>query len=355
MDNFKCGSMDFKISVIAPVYNAVDSLEIAINSIINQTIGFKNIELILVDDKSNDGSQDIIKKYADKYENVIGIFLKENSGLPGKPRSLGIKYASAPYLMFLDADDEYLPNAFELLYNTIVNEKSDFVMGSHFWNMNGERMKINILHDCNDKSDVININPFLNQRNFILLSYNHVAPWGKIFNKELILKNNISFPEDTLAEDTYFYFKTLINSKKVTLLPNDSLYMYNVFENKDSVIHTHNLSKFNYFLKGFANVMELIKDIPFSKERILISNMGSLLLIFSNLSMKEKKEAVPKIYYFEKSLDEEVVLKRKELILLNKLILKKHFYLAIIISDIYSILYNNEKIKNLYRKWGHKE
>ena len=80
----------------------------AIDSIINQSLGFENIELIIVDDCSTDNSRNIISDYANEYDNIVPVFLDENSGLPGKPRSLGIKYASADYISFLDSDDEYL-------------------------------------------------------------------------------------------------------------------------------------------------------------------------------------------------------------------------------------------------------
>ena len=92
----------YKISVIIPVYNAENTLKQAVNSVINQSIGFENIELILVDDNSNDNSRKIIQDYADKYGNVKAIFLRENSGSPSKPRNTGIDNATAPYLMFLE-------------------------------------------------------------------------------------------------------------------------------------------------------------------------------------------------------------------------------------------------------------
>ena len=111
--------MSYKISVITPVYNAEKYLETAINSVINQTIGFENIELILVNDNSTDNSGKIIDEYCEKYENIIGIHLPENSGFCGRPRNVGMEISTAPYLVFLDADDEYLPNAFELYYDTI--------------------------------------------------------------------------------------------------------------------------------------------------------------------------------------------------------------------------------------------
>ena len=99
--------MSYKISVIMPVYNAEDALKTSVGSVINQSIGFENIELILVDDNSSDNSRNVIQDYCDKYENIVGVFLDENHGYPGFGRNVAIKKATAPYLMFIDNDDEY--------------------------------------------------------------------------------------------------------------------------------------------------------------------------------------------------------------------------------------------------------
>ncbi|MBE6510369.1 MAG: glycosyltransferase family 2 protein [Methanobrevibacter millerae] len=340
----------YKVSVIIPVYNAEKYLKTAIDSIINQTIGFDNVELIIVNDNSKDNSKKIIENYANKYNNIIDIHLDKNSGLPGKPRNIGIDKATADYIIFLDADDEYFPNAFELLYNTIVSEKSDFVMGSHYHDNGTRQMKINILHYCDDNSDIININPLKNQINFNRTSHNHVAPWGKIFNKTLINENNIRFPEDTLAEDTYFYFKTLINSTKITLLPNNIIYKYNIYETSKSTIHKHNLKAFNNYLNGFDKVMDILKNVPYSKRILLTSNLGNLLLILTNLDRKDKKDNMKKLNAFEMKLDEQITFDKKELNILNKNILKKQYTKAIIISEIYKKLYGINFIKQIYRK-----
>ena len=97
----------YKISMIIPVYNAEKYLKRTINSIINQSIGFENIELILVDDNSQDNSKSIIEEYVAKYDNVIGIYSNENHGFPGFGRNKGIEIASAQYIMFSDNDDEH--------------------------------------------------------------------------------------------------------------------------------------------------------------------------------------------------------------------------------------------------------
>ena len=60
----------YKISVIVPVFNVEDTLQNAFDSILNQSIGFENLEVIFVDDKSTDKSANIIKSYSKKYNNV---------------------------------------------------------------------------------------------------------------------------------------------------------------------------------------------------------------------------------------------------------------------------------------------
>ena len=343
--------MSYKVSVIVPVYNAGQYLRTAIESVINQTMGFEDIELIIVNDKSTDNSKDIIDEYSSNYDNVIGIHLDENSGYPGKPRNVGIERASAQYLIFLDADDEYLPDAFEKYYETIENEQSDFVMASHYWNMEGNKKKIEILHECDDVSDVININPMLNEKNFRRSTYYHVAPWGKIFKKSFVVENNILFLEDTLSEDAYFYYKAVLSAKRITLLPNDICYVYNVYDSDGSTIHTHNLKTFNDFFKGLESTLGLFEGISYTKDNMLRRSIESILLLFSNLSLKEKRENISRIYDLETSIDEEIVLNLREMRMLNDEILKQNYGRAIVISSVYSFFYNNKVIRNLYRKF----
>lgn len=340
--------MCFKVSVIIPVYNAENDLPSAIDSVIDQSIGFNNIELIFVDDASTDSSKIIINQYQKNCDNIKLVELQKNSGLPGKPRSRGIEYATSDYIIFLDSDDTYQKEAFEILYRAIEETGSDFVIASHYINLDGEMVEANLI-PTDEK--MISFNPLNNQKTFDLLSYNHlVAPWGKIFKKELITSNDIKFPEDSLCEDTYFYFKALINSKKVTLLPKNYLYVYNTFENKRTAIHGHDVKKFNNFLRGMNYTKELLNDLNLSINVFLAENIASLLLIFSNLKKEDKKEAILKIYEFEKDLKIEIP--RKEILILNNLILKKQFQFAIWISNFYSFLYNNNFIKNIYRKFN---
>ena len=82
---------NYKVSVIIPAYNAQDTIRRSIDSVINQTMGFSNIELILYDDNSTDNTRKILKEYTEKHENIVLILADENSGYPGRGRNEGIR------------------------------------------------------------------------------------------------------------------------------------------------------------------------------------------------------------------------------------------------------------------------
>ncbi|MBS0712203.1 glycosyltransferase family 2 protein, partial [Enterococcus faecalis] len=82
-----------KVSLIMPVFNAEKTLRKTIDSVIDQTIGFDEIEFIIIDDKSRDASRSIILDYASAYPNIVPVFFKNNNGSPAKPRNTGIELA----------------------------------------------------------------------------------------------------------------------------------------------------------------------------------------------------------------------------------------------------------------------
>ena len=144
----------------------------------------------------------------------------------------------------------------------------------------------------------------------------------------------------------------MINSNKISVLPNTQVYMYNTFEHKKTAIHGHDIKKFNRFLKGMYNVNDLLEPVKLSQHVTIGENIGSLLLIFSNLDKSHKMYAVKEIYKFEKHLNCKIDIHRREIAVLNNKVLNKQFKQAIFISKLYTSLYNNQTIKNLYRKFN---
>ena len=95
--------MDDLISVIVPVYNTERFLRKCVDSIINQT--YKNLEIILVDDGSTDGSYEICKRLAERDKRII-LLQQKNQG-QAIARNKGLDLASGEYVAFMDCDDCY--------------------------------------------------------------------------------------------------------------------------------------------------------------------------------------------------------------------------------------------------------
>lgn len=104
-----------KISIIVPIYNIEDCLERCVKSIINQT--FRDIEIILVDDGSTDGTPELVDRLAKLDERIV-VFHKENGG-SSSARNLGIANASGEYLGFVDSDDYISEDMYEKLLGCI--------------------------------------------------------------------------------------------------------------------------------------------------------------------------------------------------------------------------------------------
>ncbi len=106
----------FKFSVIIPVYNVEEFLTETIESVINQTIGFKeNVQLILVNDGSPDNSEIICLEYREKYPNNVVYIKQENSGVSAA-RNKGMEYVEGEFVNFLDSDDKWSKDAFKEVY-----------------------------------------------------------------------------------------------------------------------------------------------------------------------------------------------------------------------------------------------
>jgi len=196
--------METKISVIIPVYNREELVKRAINSVINQTFGFNNIELIIVDNNSSDNTKKVIESFSHKYENIIPIFRKTNSGSPNIPRNNGIECSNSEYIMFLDSDDVYNVEICEKLYGAIEKYNTDFV-------------------ECwyKDKSDYIvnSDNNSSNNNSYVIhthmekdLSNLSGMMWNKLYKKSFLIDNNIRCPSDFGAEDVYFSYLCYSNT-----------------------------------------------------------------------------------------------------------------------------------------------
>ena len=113
-----------KISIIIPVYNVKEYIKEAIESVINQT--YKNIEIIIINDGANDGSEKICDEYS-KIDSRIKLINQKNMGL-STARNKGLECITGEYIAFLDPDDVYHPEMIEKAYKAITQKNVDCVI-----------------------------------------------------------------------------------------------------------------------------------------------------------------------------------------------------------------------------------
>ena len=210
--------MNYKISIIVPVFNVEKYLERCINSIINQS--FNDFEIILIDDGSNDKSGLICDKYAEK-DKRIKVIHKENRGI-SSARNCGIDESTGKYILFVDSDDWIEENELEII-NSIISEKEyDLIYFGYSMDFIDENKSIKI--KCKNKEYSSN-KEFLLDYEYFRGNYLFGYVWNKVFNANIIKKNNIYFESDVFPEDLFFTFEVIKNCNSIKSM-DYSLYHY---------------------------------------------------------------------------------------------------------------------------------
>lgn len=205
-----------KVSLIIPIYNSSKYLKKCINSLVNQTL--KDIEIILINDGSEDESDKIIKEYKDKR---IKYIRKQNEGI-GKTRNRGIKEAVGEYIAFVDSDDYLNEHFCEHMYNKAHQDNCDLVI-CDFYEDRGNLQEIRF-KDFEDSSLRKNPN---------LINNINLGPCNKLYLLDMLKKNNIYFEENLKYEDAPFVIKTIKNAKKIGKV-NEYLTYYVIHENSET-------------------------------------------------------------------------------------------------------------------------
>lgn len=203
-----------KISVVVPVYNVRTYLEKAVYSIINQK--YENLEIILVDDGSTDGSGEICNQLKAIDSRVVA-YHKENGGL-SSARNFGAKKATGNYIIFIDSDDYIHPEMISSLYDEIKKADADVsVCGI----MNVYNTKE--IPQCNN----IHMHFVYNQKEFLKeLLIGEKIPGSicnKLLKKEVVEK--ISFPEGKIYEDAFYHLE-LVKVAKTYVITTKPYYYY---------------------------------------------------------------------------------------------------------------------------------
>ena len=195
------------LSVIVPVYNHIDVLERCIDSLVNQKTGF-TYELILVDDGSTDGAQNLVDRYC-SHENV-SVIHQQNGGIAAA-RNTGIYHARGKYLMFVDCDDYVHKDIIETLMQKAVQDNADVVMCAHALVKVSNGVTTNRLPNVFPSK---NLHGYTNGAE--IMNYNGL-PWGKVYSRELF--ENVRFFPGYWYEDTIIHSLIFTQCNKYIYLP----------------------------------------------------------------------------------------------------------------------------------------
>ena len=197
-----------KVSIIVPVYNVKDYLEQCLLSVIYQTL--LDIEIIVIDDGSNDGSELICDVFGEK-DSRITVIHKENQGLSAA-RNDGLNLAKGDYVMFVDSDDWVEPDFCATPYQVAKDTNAEIVVFQRTWH-SGNEIKCQAPFP---KEGIVPKNEVLAD----LWNLVGVVSWNKLYKRELF--DDVHFPNGRLCEDNAVTHRVIHKAKGVYLLNNIS-------------------------------------------------------------------------------------------------------------------------------------
>jgi len=208
------------ISVIVPCYKVERTLYSCLKSIEEQTYGYDNLEVILVNDASPDNVPGMLKAFQDKHpDNTIVMNLSCNQGL-SHARNIGMELATGKYVTFIDSDDAIHPTMLEKLHAKAVEYNCEMVQCGYTYcnDVKNPTMKSGNNSRYIDLSD-------LAKKKTLIISTNKCPAWGRLYLREVLVKNNIHFPEGLYYEDNPVILMCYIVMKSYYYI-DESLYYY---------------------------------------------------------------------------------------------------------------------------------
>ena len=268
-----------KISIVVPVYNVEKYVDRCLMSLVTQTL--QDIEIIIVNDGSQDKSVEIIEKYLKENPTKIKYYEKKNGGL-SSARNYGIEYATGEYIAFLDSDDYVETNMYEEMYNLAKKENADMVECDFIWEWEFGKKIFDKRREYKTKED--------------MMKKPRVIAWNKIYKREILNKNKIRFPDGLIYEDLEFFLKLLPHLNIISYI---NKYFVHYTQREDSIINKQT-EKIENIFKILDNIFDYYKvqniyykyekELKYMSRRILLGS--SLRRIFKLKDIRNKEKDV---------------------------------------------------------------
>lgn len=280
-------------SIIMPLYNKQDYIKKTITTVLNQT--FQNFEIIVVNDGSKDNSIEIVKEIKDTR---IRIVEQKNQGV-SVARNNGIKVAEAEFIVFLDADDIWLTNFLQTIYELTINFPTAGMFATQYELMNELGKKIPIDVKGLPSKDFIGIIP-----NFFKSIYLGIHPtWTSAvcIPKKVFTENNIWFPPgEKFGEDSHVWirvamlYKVAYNTKACAI--------YNMGTQNNTIDKSLIVTEPHKSLLSLEKFSHLINDKEEFKYFELYMEKRIYNFIFLNIKNNDRKYAIKNFFKYKLSI-----------------------------------------------------
>ena len=250
-------------SIIIPVYNVEEYVYECLLSVIEQDCN--NIEIIIIDDGSTDGSLSICKNIKEKFKDrVIKIIQQDNKGLSAA-RNVGMEVATGKYILFLDSDDMLQKNTIKILEKYVLQYNADLYL---YDGVNKNETDREINENELQRSHCV-ISRIMSGKEYMRNWYvhTHVFPvWLYLFRADYIKNKSFLFTEGKYHEDISFSFKTVLHATSLMYIP-ETLYIKRCRPNS---ITTSKMSLKNYdgILTGIEECVKEYFDFPNKTEAL---------------------------------------------------------------------------------------
>lgn len=298
-----------KISVIVPCFNVQQYIDKCVNSLLNQS--FKDIEILLIDDGSNDKTGDRCDELAEKNP-TIKVYHKKNGGL-SDARNYGLKVASGEYIYFCDPDDYYEDNLLQSLIDLAIAQDSDMVICGYLMEILDKNGIV-----LASKKYTLNNNLLLKNKKSIQnnLVYLHDCSlvynaWNKLYKKTIIDKHKLKYKNIPIGEDWEFNLNYLQYCKCIVI---DSNCLYHYIRERAGALSTTYRSNWFELRKGEnVYICEYFKKLgiyesgyEYLSRRMAERILGCLENEFSRLNSKSLIEK----YFYVRAICNDIVTKK---------------------------------------------
>lgn len=267
------------LSIIIPTYNNADTITHCLDSIINSFHDcIENIEIIVVNDGSDDGTEELLKKYNEL--SCFNLIIEKNMGV-SSARNLGLSVANGKYVWFIDADDKIsFFNGEAFLEKVMMLNAELYIFGfKKIYNLsNGKKRKV---EEKNSYSKIYTKRTFAENFPNIFEENEFNVLWNKLYKKSVIDNNDISFVTDIRSgEDAVFNCDYVVNCNSIVTMT-DVLIEYSI---RNTVNKNYNRAYSKDTKRMLSKMIALTEDLNLKKSflsnKIIETNKGIIDNIF---------------------------------------------------------------------------